>query len=93
MTTIIDNDWRAETAQRAVDTFAVSAGMLNSGEDNTTVIGDLLCNLMHLLSREGQDAAHAVGKAYRCYRAEVVEEAEALAAEAAETADPELGAY
>lgn len=89
----IDNASRADVAQVAVNAFAGEAFGLNHGEANTAVIGDLLCNLMHLLSREGRDAAHAVGKAYRCYRAEVVEEAEALAAEAAETADPELGAY
>lgn len=77
----INNEWRSTVAQTAVDAFAAEAFGPDHGEANATVIGDLLCNLMHLLAREGLDPAHAVGRAYRCFREEVREEEEAALAE------------
>lgn len=86
----INNEWRSTVAQTAVDAFAAEAFGPDHGEANATVIGDLLCDIMHLLAREGLDPAHCVGKAYRCFREEVREEEEAAEAEeAAEVAEEE----
>jgi hypothetical protein len=49
------NDERAEWAQVALNAFAKETRMDTAGEDDATVLGDLLTNLMHWCDRNGVD--------------------------------------
>ena len=74
MSDTIDNEWRADTAQAAVHAFAAEAFQTGCGEDNATVLGDLMVNLMHLCDREGINPWRKLMSSYRCYREEVTED-------------------
>lgn len=52
------NEDRAEWAYSALERFAKETGQDKNGDlkhDRAAVIGDLLCNLLHLCSRDGID--------------------------------------
>lgn len=45
------NDDRAQWAQQAITTFAVTTGMAGANEENITILGDLLADIMHWCDR------------------------------------------
>ena len=64
------NDDRAEWAQVALDAFAHVTGMDTAGEDDETVLGDLLCDIMHWCDRNGVSFAVTMETARVHYDAE-----------------------
>lgn len=49
------NNERADWAEAALDAFALVTRMDTAGEDYETILGDLLCDLMHWCDRNGVD--------------------------------------
>lgn len=64
------NDERAEWAASAVDAFADITNMRNAGEDDETILTDLLADLRHWADREGIDWKAVVTTAEMHYDAE-----------------------
>jgi hypothetical protein len=64
------NEQRAGWAAQGVMTFAHATGMVRAGEDNATVLGDLLADLMHWCDRLGIDFDAALAKARGMYKDE-----------------------
>ena len=61
-----NNDDRAGWAQQAVDHFRTI-----TSTDDEDAIGDLLCNLCHLIKSKGGDPREALDKAFRLFEDEV----------------------
>lgn len=74
MNTEPSNDDRADWAQQALNKFAEVTRMDTAGEDTETILGDLLCNLMHLAKREEIDIEAKWLGASVNFEAEVLEE-------------------
>lgn len=57
------NDERADWAQAAMGEFARITGMDRAGEDDETIMSDLLCNLMHAAKRSDIEWSVVVARA------------------------------
>lgn len=69
----VTNDLRAEWADEAVYAFAAVTHAADE-EELDTLVGDLLCDLMHLCDRDGLDFAALLERAQTHYAAEVADE-------------------
>lgn len=69
----VTNEGRAESAQAALNAFADAARMAEAGEDQETILRDLLTNLRHLCARDGVDFDAAVRMSAFHFDAEVSE--------------------
>jgi hypothetical protein len=49
------NDDRASWANTALSAFGIETGMINAGEDDQTIMGDLVADLMHFADRNNID--------------------------------------
>jgi hypothetical protein len=67
------NDERAEWAAESIRTFARVTCMDTANEDDDTILGDLLCDLMHWCDREGIDFDAVLGAARENYGAETAD--------------------
>ena len=68
------NENRADWADHAMRAFAHTTGMDHAGEDQETVLQDLLADLMHLCDRDGMDFERAASSARSCCQEELEEE-------------------
>jgi len=68
----VKNSDRAEWAEQAVQTFKEGTRM--RGEDEETIIGDLLCDLMHYCRINGWDFADLMERAESHFEIEIVED-------------------
>lgn len=64
------NDARAEWAGAAIDAFAVITNMAFAGEDDETILSDLLADLHHWCDRNGVNFATCCARAEHHYEAE-----------------------
>ncbi|TJW14415.1 MAG: hypothetical protein E5W82_10590 [Mesorhizobium sp.] len=72
----MDNQTRAQWADSALSAFATECGMRDAGEDDETIMGDLLADLRHLADARGIDFDKLMRRANMNYEAEIQEEAE-----------------
>ncbi len=64
------NDDRASWAGHAVESFGQITNMIAAGEENDTILCDLLCDLMHWCDREKIDFYRMLSNAQMHYREE-----------------------
>lgn len=65
-----DNEDRADSAKTALHAFMKESGQGPGDYDETSVHGDLLCNMMHLCDREGHDFAALLDRGRNHYQCE-----------------------
>lgn len=68
------NNDRGEWADRALRTFAEVTGMDMAGEDDETILGDLLADLMHWCDRNAVDFDDMLERARMNYAEETRDE-------------------
>lgn len=69
------NEQRSEWAQTALDAFARTTDMDTAGEDDDTILGDLLTDLMHWCDYNNVDFEAKLANSIGMYEEELVEEA------------------
>jgi len=67
------NNWRAQVAYQALLLHSTATGALRQ-ESLDTQVGDLICNLCHLMNANNLDVYRIIDRSKRCYEDEASEE-------------------
>ena len=73
----VTNNTRAAWANTALSAFAVETHQVNAGDDDKTILGDLLCNFRHLADAHGWDIEAMWKASHAVYAEEVTEQPKA----------------